>query len=1010
MANFNSSIHNKRIYQESIEIIYGEIDFPGKERAKKPFFWGRLGRRSMTNKQKVAALLARITKEVDIIEGVNLKDATAKKISGLSGMQRNVASKFLNELVKEKGAIKVNTRPVLFFDKNILEEKYGVKLAHNTIFPDLTKLQNALDKTNTDHPIVEANFRKVSSDVFSQMVGHDGSLKFQIEQCKAAIRYPPDGLPVLITGPTGSGKSFLAQLMYDYAKEKNILESESPFVIFNCAEYADNPELLSANLFGYQKGAFTGADHDHRGIIEEADNGFLFMDEIHRLTPEGQEKLFLFLDKGIFRRVGENKGWRQARVRFVFATTEKPQDFLISTFLRRIPIVINLPSLKERPPAEKYKLIYNFFREEAISMQRDLYITGQAFDVFAQADFRGNVGQLKNDIKLTCARAYNEYCNNGRQDGLIEVHLKMIPEKQTCSVISDNFNGSIDRLSPCNFRNKSIKINWKDPNPDELLFQMDNSDALIHKKFYESLLETFKGLEPEAFLQNMGKATGMIDDYLDKLILNMHYSGKEDLNSLRFETIRNVVRGIFEIYKNKFDLKYHDNIGYRLACYLNQTMDIQYFLRLSRYDHKFEKLYEKVKQIFPEEISSLEKILEIIYSNLDLSLGHTEKIVIILYLLGLNIKRDVNRTKAVIIAHGYSTASSIANVANHLLGEKIFESFDMPIDVKTEEIIKEIINFLKDVNTSKGVIFLVDMGSLEEIYRGLEPMSRGVIGVINNINTQLALEIGSGIMQGLPVDEILEKAAFSNRTRFKLIKPAANLKKTIITTCITGIGTAIRIRDLIQKSMGDYAKSVDVLAYDYFKLKNHGLQDDILKDSDIIAIIGTKDPSIEKVPFFSLEDIISGKKEDQFERLLRNVIPEEGIEQLNRSIIKYFSLESVLNYLTILNPDRIIDQIEMAVDGLQYELKTRFSNDVKIGLYIHLSCLIERLVTKTQIDEYNTDVLSEFSSRHQSFINIVKKSFSVIEKMYSVTIPLAEIYFIFEILNSKIPELMPDAG
>jgi len=965
----------------------------------------------MTNKQKVATLLADITKEADIIEGVNLADATANKISGLSGLRRNVASKLLNELVKEKKAIKINTRPVLFFDKNILEEKYQTKLAGNSVYPDLPGLRFSLNKKGgiseeTCVPDPKADTGKACKNVFSQMVGHDGSLKFQIEQCKAAIRYPPNGLPLLITGPTGSGKSFLAQLMHDYAREKNIIESESPFVIFNCAEYADNPELLSANLFGYQKGAFTGAERDHRGIIEEADTGFLFLDEIHRLTPEGQEKLFLFLDKGIFRRMGESKGWRQARVRFVFATTEKPQDFLISTFLRRIPIVINLPSLKERPPGEKLKLIHNFFREEAVSMRQDLFITGQAFDVFAQADFKGNVGQLRNDIKLTCARAYNDYCNGKNQDGCIEVHVMMIPEKQTYSVISGNFNGRGDSLAPGRFRNKSVKIRWQDPNPDELLLQIDKTDVLAHKKFYESLLEAFKALEPEVLRQQIATVTGLIDDYFDQLILNMRHSGKDDLNSLRFETIRSVVHGVFEIYKNKFDLKYHGNIGYRLACYLNQTMDIQYFLRLSRYDHKFAKASEKLNQIFPEEISSLEKILDLVDSNLDLSVGPTEKFVIMLYLLGLNIKSNVNRTKAVIIAHGYSTASSIANVANHLLGEKILESFDMPIEVKTQEIIKEIIDFLNEVNTSKGVIFLVDMGSLEEIYKGLESMSKGVIGVINNINTQLALEIGSGIMQGRPIDEILEKAVTNNRTRFKLIKPAINLRKTIITTCITGIGTAIRIKDLIQKSMGDYVKSIDVLAYDYFKLKNQGLKSDTLQDSDVIAIIGTKDPTIEKVPFFLLEDIISGKKEAQFEQLLKNVIPEEGIQQINRSIIKYFSLESVLNYITILNPDKIIDQIEMAVDALQYELKTGFSNDVKIGLFIHLSCLIERLVTKTQIDDYNNEVLSDFSNCHLKFIEIVRKSFSVIEKMYSVTIPLAEIYFIFEILNSKVPELM----
>ena len=184
---------------------------------------------------------------------------------------------------------------------------------------------------------------KTGKDPFSSLIGFDGSLRYQVEQCKAAIRYPPNGIPILITGPTGSGKSFLAQIMFEYAIQQKIINPDAPFLIFNCAEYANNQELLSANLFGYIKGAFTGADQDFKGVLEEADGGYLFLDEIHRLPPEGQEKLFLFMDKGIFRRVGETRGWRKARVRFIFATTEKTETFLIGTFLRRIPIAIRIP-------------------------------------------------------------------------------------------------------------------------------------------------------------------------------------------------------------------------------------------------------------------------------------------------------------------------------------------------------------------------------------------------------------------------------------------------------------------------------------------------------------------------------------------------------------------------------------------------------------------------------------------------------------------------------------------
>ncbi|MFM2490152.1 sigma 54-interacting transcriptional regulator [Enterococcus avium] len=73
----------------------------------------------------------------------------------------------------------------------------------------------------------------------------------------------------------------------------------------NCAQYFNNPELLTSQLFGHMKGAFTGAENDHIGIIEAADGGIVFLDEIHRLPPEGQEKLFTHMDKSVFRRVGK---------------------------------------------------------------------------------------------------------------------------------------------------------------------------------------------------------------------------------------------------------------------------------------------------------------------------------------------------------------------------------------------------------------------------------------------------------------------------------------------------------------------------------------------------------------------------------------------------------------------------------------------------------------------------------------------------------------------------------
>ena len=137
---------------------------------------------------------------------------------------------------------------------------------------------------------------------FANVIGFDGSLADAIKKLKAAILYPPNGLNILLTGESGVGKTLIAEQLHQFYQVK--MNQEVPFIYFNCAEYFNNPELLTSHLFGYKKAVSLVPSMTKRfsGVGRWR---FLFLDEVHRLTSEGQEKLFTVLDKGYFTRMGE---------------------------------------------------------------------------------------------------------------------------------------------------------------------------------------------------------------------------------------------------------------------------------------------------------------------------------------------------------------------------------------------------------------------------------------------------------------------------------------------------------------------------------------------------------------------------------------------------------------------------------------------------------------------------------------------------------------------------------
>lgn len=229
--------------------------------------------------------------------------SAAKELATELGLTRANTSLELNKLVRQAQVVKIKTFPVRYLPMIVIEQHFGLRQLEVASLKDSTKkpTEPAVKLEQLAQAAASTQVNQV--DPLELMIGYRGSLHNAVSQAKAALMYPPHGLHMMLLGQTGVGETYFANKIYAYAKFAQILNDDAddaPFVSFNCADYYNNPQLLMATLFGHAKGAYTGAEWEKAGLVEQANGGILLLDEVHRLPPEGQEMLFYFIDNGVF--------------------------------------------------------------------------------------------------------------------------------------------------------------------------------------------------------------------------------------------------------------------------------------------------------------------------------------------------------------------------------------------------------------------------------------------------------------------------------------------------------------------------------------------------------------------------------------------------------------------------------------------------------------------------------------------------------------------------------------
>jgi len=212
---------------------------------------------------------------------------------------------------------------------------------------------------------------------------------------------------VLILGESGVGKTAIADLIH-----KNSNRSKKPFFAISCSSIPET--LLETELFGYEKGAFTGAkDTGKKGLIEMADGGTLFLDEIAEISMASQSKLLKFLDEGTFFRVGSTKK-QEVDVRIIAATNQDLKDlvekgaFRLDLYYRLNVICIRIPPLRERH-ACIVSLIRHYIHQFSSSMKIKRIISPKALKILTTYGYPGNVRELINICERIVVMTTREY-------------------------------------------------------------------------------------------------------------------------------------------------------------------------------------------------------------------------------------------------------------------------------------------------------------------------------------------------------------------------------------------------------------------------------------------------------------------------------------------------------------------------------------------------------------------------------------------------------------------------
>jgi transcriptional regulatory protein LevR len=403
-----------------------------------------------------------------------------------------------------------------------------------------------------------------------------------------------------------------------------------------------------------------------------------------------------------------------------------------------------------------------------------------------------------------------------------------------------------------------------------------------------------------------------------------------------------------------------------------------------------------------KEYLIVKQFIPVLEQGMERSIFPDEIIFISIFLYSYE-KRKIRKSSVhiVVICHGNSTASSMAEVANCLIGYDKIIAIDMPLDQSVEKTFEKTLERIKKVGMSSGILLLVDMGSLTSFKPLLEKMVNVQVEVITLATTVAVIEAAR--LAG-EADMTINKMAQSIRKIYKIEESTqieTGGKQVVITTCLTGKGTARRLVSFLYDGLPyELKEQIIIQAVD---IENGSEVSSLMIDGwrgSIVAAVGTIDPHLPKVKFIGIEEILFGDGLKKFHSLLKHNNEKADYEQIeiNKQEAINLACRFIAESAMAGNSEQASEAAVEVLEQLELSLRTLCSPSQAARFIIHFAFMLERLSTDGPVSTCSE--MTYLQQNHGILFEDIRQAISAVEQQWGIDIPDSEICFLAQILLS----------